>query len=119
LSANLESPRPGILTDWPLFRELQAVAGGRLCGPEEQRRCRTESGSFAAWACSVCEEFLQPEALSPWTWHLLFIYRLRQAGYPFRANDLSLETWLLLGVIQKILENAQRGENAQRQVDGI
>lgn len=119
MSANPAPPGKGLLNDWPLLRELQAVAGGRLCGPEEQRRCRTESGAFATWACAACEEYLRPEAISPWTWHLLFLHRLRQAGYPFRANDLSLETWLLLGVIQKILENTQRGENAQRQIDGF
>ena len=116
---NLAPSRPGLLTDWPLLKELQAVAAGRLCGPEERRRCRTESGAFAAWACTACEEYLRPEAFSPWTRHLLFLYRLRQAGYPFRANDLSLETWLLLGVTQNILGKTQRGENAQRQSDGI
>ncbi|MFZ5450273.1 MAG: hypothetical protein ACOZF2_00150 [Thermodesulfobacteriota bacterium] len=119
MSVNLDSPKPGILTDWPLLRELRAVAGGRLCGAEEQRRCRTASGPFAAWACAACEEYLRPEALSPWTWHLLFLYRLQRAGYPFRASDLSLETWLLLGVVQKVLEDTQRGKNAPRQNHGI
>jgi len=95
------------------------MAAGRLCGPEEERRCRMESGPFAAWACTVCAEYLRPEALSPWTWHLLFLYRLKRAGYPFRANDLSLETWLLLGVVQGILENNRRGKYAQRQNHGI
>jgi hypothetical protein len=95
------------------------VTAGRLCGPEEERRCRTSSGAYAAWACAVCEEYLRPEALSPWTWHLLFLHRLRQAGYPFRANDLSLETWLLLGMLQGILENTQRGKYGQRQDHGI
>ncbi len=106
-----------LLTDWPLQRELQAVAQGRLCGAAERRRCRAESGGFAAWACSVCEECLRPENLSPWTWHLLFLYRLSQAGYPFRANDLSLETWLLLGVVRRIFAECQRGNNGQRQLE--
>jgi hypothetical protein len=106
----------GLLADWPLLRELQAVAQGRICGPTERRRCRMESGAFAAWACGECEEYLRPENLSPWTWHLLFLYRLSRAGYPFRANDLSLETWLLLGVVGRILAGGQRGENAQRQL---
>lgn len=119
LKESLPGSRPGLLDDWPLLRELQAVAAGRLCEPEAQRRCHTESGPFAAWACAACEEYLRPEALSPWTWHLLFLYRLQRAGYPFRANDLSLETWLLLGVVQKILEDTQRGKNAQRQNHGI
>ena len=34
---------------WGLDRELQVLASGRLCGPEERRRCRTESGAFAAF----------------------------------------------------------------------
>jgi hypothetical protein len=119
LSDGFTLPRPGLLQGWPLLRELKAVAAGRLCGPEEERRCRTASGAFAAWACAVCEEYLRPEALSPWTWHLLFLYRLRQAGYPFQANDLSLETWLLLGMLKGILENTQRGKYGQRQIHGI
>jgi len=106
----------GLLAGWPLLQELQAVAAGKLCGPAERRRCRVESGSFAAWACEECEEYLRPEALSPWTWHLLFLYRLSRAGYPFQGNDLSLETWLLLGVVREVLERSQRGKDAQRQL---
>jgi hypothetical protein len=98
--------------DWPLLQELQFLAGGRVCGPEQRRRCRAESGSFAAWACGVCTEFIRPEALSPWTWHLVWLYRLSRAGYPFKADDLSLETWLLLGVVQRVLEGGRRGKDA-------
>lgn len=119
LSKGIAPSRPGLLAGWPLLKELQAVAAGRICGPEEERRCRTASSAFAAWACSACEEYLRPESFSPWTWHLLFLHRLRQAGYPFKANDLSLETWLLLGVVQEILKRTQRGKNAQRQFHGI
>ena len=119
LKASLPEAGAGLLNDWPFLQELQAVAAGRLCGVEEQRRCRTTDGTFAAWACAVCEEYLRPEALSPWTWHLLFLYRLQRAGYPFQANDLSLETWLLLGVVQKVLEDTQRGKNGQRPNHGF
>ena len=119
MNGNFIPPEPGILGDWPLLRELQAVAAGRLCGPREQRRCRAANGAFAAWACGACEEYSRPESLSPWTRHLLFLYRLRRAGYPFKANDLSLETWLLLGVVQKILEGGAGGNHAQRSDIGI
>ncbi len=119
MSGNFTLPDPGILDDWPLLRELQAMAAGRLCGPREQSRCRAENGAFAAWACSACEEYLRPEALSPWTRHLLFLYRLGRAGYPFKANDLSLETWLLLGLVQRILEGSAGGKHAQRSSIGI
>jgi len=103
----------GGLIDWPLLQELKAISGGRLCGPAERRRCRTASGSFADWACGVCQEYLRPEAMSPWTWHLVFLHQLSRAGYPFRANDLSLETWLLLGTVRRVLEADQRGRHAQ------
>ena len=102
------------LAGWPLVQELQMLARGRICRPEGRQKCRTESGSFADWACGVCAEFLRPEAISPWTWHLLFLYQLSRAGYPFRANDLTLETWLLLGLVKRVLEGIQRGKNAQR-----
>jgi hypothetical protein len=96
---------------WPLLKELQMLAGGRLCGPAERRRCRTESGAFADWACEACEERVRPEALSPWTWHLVFLYQLSRAGYPFKANDLSLETWLLMGTVRRVLAGVQRGQH--------
>lgn len=112
LTGDLVRTDQGWLTGWPLFQELNTLARGRLCGPEQRRQCRTESGSFADWACGVCEEFLRPEAISPWTWHLLFLYQLNRAGYPFRANDLSLETWLLLGLVKRVLQGAQRGKDA-------
>jgi hypothetical protein len=99
---------------WPLLRELNAIAGGALCGPSEQRRCRTEAGGFADWACGVCREFLKPEAVSPWTWHLVFLYQLREAGYPFKANDLTLETWLLLDTVRRVFEGVQRGRHGQQ-----
>ena len=101
------------LGGWPLVKELKALARGRICRPEARQKCRTENGSFADWACRVCAEFLRPEAISPWTWHLIFLYQLSRAGYPFRANDLTLETWLLLGLVKRVLEGIQRGKNAQ------
>jgi hypothetical protein len=102
----------GCLEEWPLLEELKAINQGRLCSPAERRRCRTASGSFADWACGACQEFLRPEAISPWTWHLVFLYQLSRAGYPFRANDLTLETWLLLGTVRRVLEGVQRGRHA-------
>ncbi len=98
--------------DWPLLQELRDLAAGRVCGPEVRRHCQAANDSFANWACGVCREFLRPEAISPWTWHLVFLYRLSRAGYPFKANDLSLEAWLLLGIVRQVLEGAPGGKNA-------
>jgi len=104
------------LADWPLQREIRALTTGRLCREELRRKCRAENGGFADWACEVCEEFLRPEAVSPWTWHLLFLHHLRKAGYPFRANDLSLEIWLLLGLLEREVEAAGGGKIAEKQI---
>ena len=105
----------GKAPDWPLMQELQSLAQGRVCGPQQRRKCRQESGAFADWACGVCGEYLRPEAISPWTRHLVFLYQLSQAGYPFRANDLTLETWLLLGVVRRVWEENRRGKYGQGQ----
>jgi hypothetical protein len=51
---------------------------------------------------------VRPEAISPWTWHLVFLYQLSRARYPFKANDLSLETWLLMGTVRQVLKNPAR-----------
>ncbi len=97
-----------------MHRELQLLAAGRLCGPEQRGRCTAENGAFAHWACQVCEEYLRPEAVSPWTWHLVFLHQLQRAGYPFKANDLTLEEWLLVGLVQRLLAG-ERGHYAQKQ----
>lgn len=94
----------GLLQDWALAEEVFDLARGRLCQTDRRRTCRTENGPFAEWACRECREFRRPEAISPWTAHLVSLYRLKQAGYPFKANDLTLETWLLLGLVQRIFE---------------
>lgn len=101
--------------EWDLHKELRALAAGRLCRPEQRRLCRAEHGPFADWACGTCAEYLRPEAISPWTWHLIFLHRLKKAGYPFRANDLSLETWLLLGQVEEALAKPKGGHGAHRQ----
>jgi len=108
----------GALAGWRLLEELKSLAAGRICGPEVRQKCQMENGSFAAWACGVCQEYLRPEAISPWTWHLLLLYQLKRGGYPFRANDLTLETWLLLGWAGRVLEGTPGGGNAPRQLQG-
>ncbi len=97
------SPLCSGLGKWPFREEVLRLVTGKVCTPEVRARCRRENGEFADWACGECTEFLQPESISPWTWHLLMLFRLKKAGYPFRANDLSLETWLLLGEMEAAL----------------
>jgi len=99
---------------WDLLKDLRALAAGRLCQAEQREKCQAEHGPFAEWACRTCIEYLRPEAVSPWTWHLMFLHRLKKAGYPFRANDLSLEAWLLLGLVEEALAQPRRGKGGQR-----
>ncbi len=116
----LKGDRPPGHHQWPgteaVLQELRSLVRGRLCRPEQRQICRAEHGSFADWACGTCAEYLRPEAVSPWTWHLMFLHRLKKAGYPFRANDLSLETWLLLGLVEEALTQPRGGPNAQQQL---
>ncbi len=89
---------------------MRLLAAGKVCGLGQRRRCRAENGAFGAWACRVCEEYLRPEAISPWTWHLVFLHQLHKAGYPFGANDLTLEEWLLLGTAERLLTGERGGQ---------
>lgn len=104
---------------WPgtqvLLHELRIVAAERLCREKQRRTCQAEHGAFADWACATCTEYLRPELISPWTWHLMFLHRLKKAGYPFQSNDLSLETWLLLGLVEEALAQPQEERGVQRQ----
>jgi len=44
----------------------------------------------------------------------MFLHRLKKGGYPFRPNDLSLETWLLLGLVEEALAAPQGGHDGQQ-----
>ena len=116
----LRGDKPQGSHQWPgtqeLLHELRSLARGRLCRPEQRQLCRAEDGPFTDWACGTCAEYLRVEAISPWTWHFVFLHRLKKAGYPFRPNDLSLETWLLLGLVEEALAQPQGGRNVQQQL---
>lgn len=84
------------------MRELQLILGGRLCTASRQHQCREEDQEFAGWACSNCQDYVRPEEISPWSRHLFFLHQLQEAGYPFQANDLSLEVWMILGQIKRL-----------------
>jgi len=54
------------------------------------------------WACENCPK-TRASDLHPYTSKLLTIRRLRQAGYPLEANDLTYEEWLDLGQVQEAM----------------
>ena len=62
-----------------------------------------EFGDNLEWACENCQK-MRAEDLDPYTIKLLRIHTLREAGYPFRANDLTYEEWLDLGRLEQCLQ---------------
>lgn len=69
-----------------------------MCSEAEAADCLEEfgDGQNLEWACANCEK-ARGDLIHPYTWWLLKLHKLRLAGYPLRANDLSLEQWLDLG----------------------
>lgn len=90
------------MTAVSLADELRAGLGGRnVCGEAEAERCRIEHGDWLEWACQACSK-LRLDDLSERAKRALFLRSLALAGYPFRANDLDLETWIDLGLAARI-----------------
>jgi hypothetical protein len=57
--------------------------------------------------CSHCAKKRESD-LHPYTTKLLQIISLQNAGYPFGADDLTLEEWHDLGHLRKQLEQNQK-----------
>lgn len=53
--------------------------------------------------CGQCEH-REPYEPSEWFQHIWLLYRLQTGGYPFKADDLSMEEWLEIGVIKDEME---------------
>jgi hypothetical protein len=75
-----------------------------LCAKTDRDKCVEEfdDGPALDWNCKNCPK-KRAQDLSQWTLHLLRIRRLQTGGYPFRANDLDIETWMDLGVVNEWL----------------
>jgi len=74
-----------------------------LCDEKEQAKCEEEFGDNLEWACENCEK-KRSEDLHPYTLKLFRIRMLREAGYPFRANDITFEEWIDLGRLEQCLK---------------
>jgi len=59
-------------------------------------------GPELEWACDNCPK-KKAEDLHPYTIKIFRLRWLRQAGYPFEANDLTVEEWMDLGRIEEAL----------------
>lgn len=61
------------------------------------------------WACGKCEK-RRVSDLHPYTLQVFRLRRLRLAGYPFRAGDLTPEAWEDLGRAEEVVEELRRRE---------
>jgi lipopolysaccharide biosynthesis regulator YciM len=86
------------------MQELQSLLAGRICTATQQHKCQEEDQEFAKWACNHCQDYVRPEQISPWSRHLFLLHQLKEAGYPFQANDLSLEVWMMLGQVKRLAQ---------------
>lgn len=65
--------------------------------------CQDRKNKYAKWACQNCPDF-KIESISPQTWQLLEIRRLRSAGMPIALNDLDYGAWHLLAALEEKIE---------------
>ena len=81
-----------------------------LCSDEEREKCEEEFGEENLdWSCQNCPK-VRPEDLHPYTLKLFRIRNMRMAGYPLKANDLTLEEWEDLGKIEQWLLTPQKSK---------
>jgi hypothetical protein len=75
----------------------------------------TTEGVFGEWTCSNC---LQSRQFSPefaMAQKLALMLELKEAGYPFLPDDLTIDEWRLLGACAVAVRNAR----AQRALNNI
>ena len=65
--------------------------------------CLEEHGAeLIEWTCNHCPRKKQSD-LNEYTIKMFNIRRLRMAGFPFGKNDLTLEEWDDLGLIEETI----------------
>lgn len=86
------------------MKDLRALRSG-ICSREDREKCRIEMGENLDWACSHCKKARSEDDLDlhPYTLKLLRIRVMKMGGYPFKANDLTVEEWEDLGNIEQCL----------------
>ncbi len=78
------------------------------CTPQKKKECAKNSGEHLALMCSQCEH-REPYEPSEWFNHIWFLYSLQQGGYPFDANDLTIEEWIDIGILRSEIEAMKMG----------
>lgn len=77
--------------------------------PGKVEKCIKENGPWLKSACKVCPR--RTVKGSKYVGYLLQLHQLKEGGYPFVANDLSVEVWSDLGQVTQFFEakKAERG----------
>lgn len=83
-----------------------------LCDARQEQTCREEVGENLAWTCAQCEK-KKARDIHPYTRKMLWLRRLRAAGYPFRRCDLTMEEWEDLARLEDMI----RTQDMVRQTD--
>ncbi len=74
------------------------------CTPEKKKKCIRGCGlENIEQVCATCPGS-KPYEPSLWFNHIWFLYSLKEAGYPFGRNDLSIEEWMGIGEIKQEME---------------
>lgn len=75
-----------------------------LCDDVQERKCLEEVGeALISWTCEQCEK-KKSRDLDEYTVKMFKLRQLKKAGYPFGANDLTLEEWMDLGQVEETME---------------
>lgn len=89
-----------------------------LCTPDEEAKCQAEHQEFLDRACANCEK-LKPADVHPYTAQLLRLNRLRRAGYPLRADELTLREWDDLALVTETLNRIEDRNRWQAQLTAL
>jgi hypothetical protein len=74
-----------------------------LCDEKSYQKCLNEFGDNLEWTCSRHKCGKVRTEFNEYTLKMLRIRHLKIAGYPFKANDLTLQEWEDLGQLEKAI----------------
>lgn len=77
--------------------------------------CSTAESVFGEWTCSNCPRPPKFSAEFAMAQKLAFMLELKEAGYPFSADDFTPDEWRLLGACAVAVRNAM----AQRALNNM
>lgn len=89
-----------------------------LCTKDEEAKCQEEHLEYVGRACANCQK-LRPADIHPYLAQLLRLNRLRRAGYPLRADELTLAEWDDLALVTETLDRIEDQNRWQAQLTAL